>query len=73
MDANVGLDNIKQCVKILAFVGSDPDFYDQPQVANGGSQVLVDIFGVAPSRSAVGMVSLPGNQPVEIEGIFELK
>ncbi len=73
LDANVGLDNVKKCIKILAFVGSDPDFYDQPKVANGGSQVLVDLFGEAPSRSAVGMVSLPGNQPVEIEGIFELK
>lgn len=73
VDANVGLENVKKCVKILVFVGSDADFYDQPKVANGGSQVLIDIFGEAPSRSAVGMVSLPGNQPVEIEAIFELK
>lgn len=73
VDANVGLENVKKCVKILVFVSSDPDFYDQPKVANGASQLLVDIFGQAPSRSAVGMVSMPGNQPVEIEAIFELK
>lgn len=73
VDSNVGLENVRQCVKILVFVSSEADFYDQPQVANGASQVLVDIFGKAPSRSAVGMVSMPGNQPVEIEAIFELK
>ncbi len=73
VDANCGLENVKRFVKILAFVGSDADFYDQPAVANGGSQVLVDLFGEAPSRSAVGMVSLPGNQPVEIEALIELK
>lgn len=72
VDANVGLDNVKNCVKILVFVSSEADFYDQPQVANGASQLLVDIFGKAPSRSAVGMVSMPGNQTVEIEAIFEL-
>ena len=72
-DDIVGLENVKKCVKILVFVSSDPDFYDQPKVANGASQLLVDIFGEAPSRSAVGMVSMPGNQPVEIEAIFELK
>ena len=73
LDANVGLDKVKGCVKILAFVASDPDFYDQPAVANGASQLLMDNFGDVPSRSAVGMVSLPGNMPIEIEAIFELK
>ncbi|MBQ7050479.1 MAG: RidA family protein [Firmicutes bacterium] len=73
VDANVGLDNVKSCVKILAFVASDPDFYDQPAVANSASNLLMEVFGDVPSRSAVGMVSLPGNMPIEIEAIFELK
>ena len=59
--------------KILAFVASDSDFYDQPAVANGASNLLMEVFGDVPSRSAVGMVSLPGNMPIEIEAIFELK
>lgn len=73
VDANVGLDKVKSCVKILVFVASDPDFYKQPAVANGASQLLMDVFGDVPSRSAVGMVSLPDNLPIEIEAIFELK
>lgn len=73
LDANVGLDKVKSCVKILAFVASEPTFYDQPAVANGASQLLMDVFGEVPSRSAVGMVSLPNNMPIEIEAIFELK
>lgn len=73
VDANVGLDNIKSCVKMLAFVASDPDFYQQPAVANGASELLMEVFGEVPSRSAVGMVCLPDNLPIEIEMIFELK
>lgn len=69
------LNKVKSPVKILAFVASENDFYDQPYVANGGSQLLVDLFGAegAPSRSAIGVNVLPGNIPVEIEAIFELK
>lgn len=73
LEANVGLDKVEKCVKLLSFVASDPTFYDQPAVANGGSQVMVDVFGQAPSRSAVGMVCLPNNLAIEIEGIFLLK
>ena len=52
------------------------DFYSQPQVANGASNLLVSLFGEdagAPTRSAVGMNVLPGNIPVEIEAIFKIK
>jgi enamine deaminase RidA (YjgF/YER057c/UK114 family) len=44
-------------------------------VANGASSLLVELFGEekgAPSRSAIGVNALPGNIPVEIEGIFEI-
>lgn len=67
------LNRVKSVVKILTFVSSDNDFYEQPYVANGGSQLLKDLFGEAPSRSAIGVNVLPGNIPVETEAIFELK
>lgn len=69
------LDQVKSAVKVTCFVASTPDFYNQPQVANGGTQLLIDLFGQeegAPSRSAIGMSVLPGNMPVETEAIFEL-
>ena len=70
------LNKVNQVVKILVYVASDDDFYEQPYVANGGSQLLVDLFGEevgAPTRSAVGMNVLPGNIPVETEAIFEIE
>ncbi len=61
-------------VKITAFVASEDDFYMQPAVANGGSNLLAELYGAdnVPSRSAVGMNVLPGNIPCEIEGLFEI-
>ena len=69
------LDRIKRVVKLLVLVNSDPEFGDQPQVANGASDLLVEIFGEERgkhARSAVGMGALPFGISVEIEGIFEL-
>lgn len=77
LQAHVGdLNKVKQAVKLLVLVASDDNFYEQPYVANGGSQLLVDLFGEeagAPTRSAIGVNVLPGNIPVEIEAIFELR
>jgi len=70
------LNRIKKVVKILGFVACDGGFYEQPKVMDAASQLFIDIFGVEAgkaSRSAVGAVSLPGNAPVEIEALFELK
>lgn len=76
LEANIGdLRKVKNCVKILTLVASVDDFYDQPAVANGGSQLLIDLFGAeagAPARSAIGVNALPGNIPVETEGLFEI-
>ena len=76
LEANIGdLRKIKNCVKILTLVAGTEDFYDQPAVANGGSQLLIDIFGPeigTPSRSAIGVNALPFNMPVETEGLFEV-
>ncbi len=76
LQAEIGdLNKVKKAVKTLAFIASTDEFDQQPQVANGGSQVLADLFGEEniPARSAIGVNVLPGNIPVETEAIFELK
>jgi len=67
------LDRITRVVKVVGFVASDPGFFGQPQVINGASELLVDIFGEAGAhaRSAVGVAVLPLNAPVEVEFVFE--
>lgn len=70
------LDRVTRVVKLLVLVNSMPDFGDQPQVANGASDLLVDIFGEERgrhARSAVGMGALPFGISVEIEGVFEVE
>ena len=69
------LDKVKRLVKTLGMVNATPDFRDQPQVINGFSELMAEVFGDdagVGARSAVGMGSLPGNIPVEIECIFEV-
>ena len=63
------LDAIAKVIKVLVFVASAPDFTDQPQVGNGASQLLRDVFGDAGqhARSAVGVAVLPLDAPVEVE------
>jgi enamine deaminase RidA (YjgF/YER057c/UK114 family) len=76
LKAEIGeLDRVRRVVKLLVMVNSDPEFGEQPKVANGASDLLVEIFGPERgphARSAVGMGALPFAIPVEIEGIFEL-
>lgn len=70
------LDRIKSFVKMLAFIASDDNFTNQPLVANGATSFLIDVFGKetgCPTRSAIGVNVLPGDIPVEIELIVELK
>ena len=68
------LDKVTRVVKLLGMVNSAPGFSQQPQVINGCSDLLVQIFGESGrhARSAVGMAGLPGNIPVEIEMILEV-
>ena len=71
MDTIIG----QRVVKLLVMVNSDPEFGEQPVVANGASDLLVEIFGPERgrhARSAVGMGALPMAICVEIEGIFEI-
>ena len=68
------LDQVKGIVKIVGFVNNSEDFAQQPQVVNGASDLLVEIFGEQGkhARSAVGMAALPSNIPVEIEMVVEI-
>ncbi len=68
------LNRIKRFVKVLAFVNCTDTFDQQPQVINGASQLLMDLFGPEcglPARSAIGTNSLPGGIACEIEVLVE--
>lgn len=76
LKAEIGdLNRVKRIIKVKGMVNCTADFYDQPKVINGCSDLLVEIFGEQGkhARAAVGMVSLPSNIAVEIEMIVELK
>jgi enamine deaminase RidA (YjgF/YER057c/UK114 family) len=70
-----GLSAISRIVKVTGFVASAPDFTGQPQVVNGASELLLEIFGDTGrhARSAVGVAVLPLNAPVEIELTVEVR
>lgn len=69
------LDKVKRIVKVLGMVNCTGDFYDQPKVINGYSDMMVEIFGEngKHARSAVGMNALPFNITVEVEVIVEVE
>jgi len=75
LDAKLGdLNKIKRFVKVLGFVQSADDFYQQPQVVNGGSNLILELFGEErglPARTAIGVNATPGNIAVEIEVLVE--
>jgi enamine deaminase RidA (YjgF/YER057c/UK114 family) len=69
------LDKVKRVCKLTCFVNSVADFTDQPKVANGVSDLMVEVFGDAGkhARSAVGVNVLPLNVACEVEAIFEIE
>lgn len=67
-----GLDRIAAIVKLVVFVASEASFTGQPQVANGASELMQQVFGSQHARSAVGVSVLPLDAPVEVELIAEL-
>jgi enamine deaminase RidA (YjgF/YER057c/UK114 family) len=70
------LDKVERLVKTLGMVNATPDFTQHPQVINGFSDLMVEVFGEDAgkgARSAVGMSSLPAGIPVEIEAIFQVR
>ena len=72
-EAAGSLDKV-EVIKLLGMVNGVPDFGAQPRVINGCSDLLVAVLGEngRHARSAVGMGSLPGNMPVEIEVIIRV-
>jgi enamine deaminase RidA (YjgF/YER057c/UK114 family) len=68
------LDRVKRCVKLGVFVNAASGFAQHPEVANGASDLIVEIFGEAGrhARAAVGAGSLPRNVATEVEAIFEI-
>ena len=69
------LNRVRQIVKVLGVVNAEPDFTEHPQVINGFSDLMVEVFGERGrhARSALGMGSLPFGIPVEIEMIVLLE
>jgi len=69
------LDRVEEIVKVLGMVNAAPNFEDHPRVVDGCSDLFVEVFGERGrhTRSAVGMSSLPGGIPVEIEVIVAVK
>ncbi len=69
------LDRVERVVKLGAFVNSSADFTDQPKVANGASELMVEVFGDAGkhARSAVGVPSLPLGVAVEVDAIVAVR
>lgn len=74
VDNLVGIDSISRVLKVVGYVSSAPDFTGQPQVVNGVSELIGEIFGPAGehARSAVGVAVLPLDAPVEVELIVEI-
>jgi enamine deaminase RidA (YjgF/YER057c/UK114 family) len=76
LKAHLGsLDRVKRIVKVTGMVNATDDFTNQPEVINGFSDLMVEVFGDKGkhARSAVGMASLPRNIAVEIEMIVEIE
>lgn len=70
------LDRVRRVIKTLGLVCCTPEFIQQPQVINGCSELMAEVFGLENgigARSAVGATSLPSGMAVEIEMIFEVE
>jgi enamine deaminase RidA (YjgF/YER057c/UK114 family) len=68
------LDRVKRCVKLGVFVNATPEFTQHPEIANGASDLVGEVFGEAGrhSRAAVGAGSLPRGVATEVEAVFEI-
>lgn len=73
---NGDMSRVVKCVKLNGFVASTANFKEHPQVINGASELMVDVFGEEigmHARAAVGMSSLPLGVAVEVDAEFEVK
>ena len=68
------LDRVARVVKLGVFVNSTSRFTDQPMVANGASDLMIEVFGEAGrhARAAVGVAALPRDTVVEVDAVFSL-
>lgn len=68
------LDRVRRCVQLRGFVNCTQEFTDMPQIVNGASDLMVEVFGDLGrhARAAVGTNSLPGGVAVEVEATFEI-
>jgi len=71
---NGNLDRVRRCVKLGVFVNAVPEYAQHPEVANGASDLIQEVFGESGrhARAAVGAGSLPRNVAVEVEAVFEI-
>lgn len=69
------LDRLRRCVRVAVYVNSDGAFHGQSQVANGASDLFLELFGEAGrhTRMAVGVSALPYNVAAEVEGLFSVR
>lgn len=70
------LDRVERVIKVLGMVAAEPHFEEHPFVINGCSELFAQVWGPDQGvgvRSAIGVGSLPGNIPVEIEALFRLR
>ena len=75
VQAAVGLDRVDRVVKLGVFINSTGDFTQQPEVANGASELMQDVFGEAGrhARAAVGVPALPRGAAVEVDAVFAVR
>jgi len=76
LKAAVGdLDQVVRCVRLGGFINVVPTFAAVPQVMNGASDLMVEVFGDAGrhARSTIGVAELPADAAVEVEGMFEVR
>lgn len=69
------LKRVRQVVRVGCFVASEPGYHEQSKIANGASELLLEVFGDSGrhARAAVGSIDLPLGAPVEVEFIFEVE
>ena len=68
------LDRVTRCLRLGGFINSAPDFTPLPQVMNGASDLMVEVFGDKGrhARSTIGVANLPLDCAVEVEALFEI-
>lgn len=75
VEAAVGLDRVERVVKLGVFINSNAGFTQQPEVANGASELMQDVFGEPGrhARAAVGVPALPRGAAVEVDAVFQVR